>query len=100
MIYIENFLYNFFSIFVDLYKINFGYLYNLNTFNKESIDYIDMGFFMEIQIYLYKFFDLFKKKYLNNFIYKYIKIKNISFKYNIFLGKISKYNLKNISLKL
>jgi len=91
MIFVENFLYNFFSIFIDLYKINFGFLYNLNTFNKESIDYIDLGFFMEIQIYLYKFFELFKQKYINKYLYKYKIIKNNYKIYNIFLGKIIKY---------
>lgn len=90
MLYTENFLYNFFYIFIDLYKMNFGYLYNLNTFNKENVDYIDFGFFLEIQIFIYKFFNLFKKKYLNKFFLNFIN-KNY-LKYNIFLGKISKNN--------
>jgi hypothetical protein len=89
---VDNFLYNFFYIFIDLYKINFGYLYNLNTFNKENVDNIDLGFFLDIQIYLYRFFNLFKKRYLNKFLSNFIKIKRDYFKYNIFLGKISKNN--------
>jgi hypothetical protein len=96
MVYVENFLYNFFNLFIDLYKINFGYIYNLNTFSKDNVDYIDIGFFLEIQIYIYRFFDLFKKKYLNSFMSKF-KEKNY-LKYNIFLGKIfeNKKKLKKI----
>jgi hypothetical protein len=86
---ITNFLYNFFSIFIDLYKINFGYLYNLNIFNKENKDNIDMSFFIEIEIYLFRFFNLFKKNYLNDIILKYLNTNNNSFLYNNFLGKIA-----------
>jgi hypothetical protein len=84
---VKNFLYNFFFILIDLYKMNFGLFYNLNVFNRENKENIDLGFFIEIQIYIYRFLNLFKKKYFKKFMSQYLNNNN-TFKYNNFLGKI------------
>jgi hypothetical protein len=84
MLNMHEFLNNFFLILIDLYKINFGYLYNLNLFNKGNKEMLDIGFSIDIQLYLFKFFSLFRKNYIK-------KKRNLN--YNKFLGKF--INLKN-----
>jgi hypothetical protein len=90
MLNMKSFLYNFFLILIDLYKINFGYLYNLNLFNKTNKEMLDIGFSIDIQLYLFKFFSLFRKNYL--------KKKKNSLNYSKFLGKF--IILKNYLKKL
>jgi hypothetical protein len=98
MLNLKDFLYNFFFILVDLYKVNFGYLYNLNLYDKKNKEYMDFSFFLEIQIFLFKFFNLFKKNYLNNFFLKFFKRKK-DISYNKFLKKIIKYKICTKLLK-
>jgi hypothetical protein len=95
---VQIFLNNFFIILLDFYKINFGYLYNLNIYSKENKENMDLGFFIEMQIYLFRFFNLLKKKFVFNNLSN--NLSKYTLNYNNFLNKIILLNKHKKKLRI